>query len=163
MADPTQDAAITRAVPWVLAAFGGAGGVVAALRGTMGIIHAFRDLRREVADLRCDVAALRAEDAKILALVNGDPDREDDWGFAESKRQLRAMKKRVDQFHEIVAGEHGFYSKFAKYDEQIKVWATWRHDVIDKELNRLSLEIGTLEDDHEKTKAEVAQCERRKS
>ena len=155
MPDPTQDEAIVRAVPWVVAAFGGAGGVVAAVRGALGLVHAFRELRREVADLKADVA-------KLMAIVNGNPEREEDWGFAETKRQVRAMKKRVDQFHEIVAGEHGLYSKFARYDERLMEWATWRHDVMDKEMSRIAGEVGAHDDDLEDLRKEVALCERRK-
>ena len=51
----TQDEALTRVVPWVLAVCGGAGGVLALLRAIFGLLHSVEDLKAEAAALRVDV------------------------------------------------------------------------------------------------------------
>jgi len=138
----TQADAIVQVAPWLLAAVGGGSGVWALLR-----------------------AAHRS--AKALELVEAHDkllrgNGEDNWSFPETRRRLRALGKRSDEYHETLHGQHGLYTRIGIHDEKILQWATWRHDVIDKELNRLALEIGGHDGDIEDIRKELAVCERRK-
>jgi hypothetical protein len=87
----------------------------------------------------------------------------DDWSFNETRRRTAALLRKMDEYHEALFGEHGLYSKLAVLDSKILQWAQWRHDVIDRELNRLALEIGGHDGDIEDIRKELALCERRKS
>jgi len=137
----TQAEALSQALPWVLAALGGG-----------GVIHLLRIAHRSAKALEM----VEAHDKLLRG--NGD----DNWSFQETRRRLRAALRKVDEFEEVVHGEHGLYSKFAVLDSKILQWATWRHDVMDKELNRLALEIGGHDGDIEDIRKELAVCERRK-
>ena len=137
----TQDDAIMQAVPWLLAALGG-GGILRALY----VAH------------RAAKAMETVEALDKLVRGNGG----DDWSFPETRRRLRAALRKVDEFEEVVHGEHGLYSKFAVLDSKIIQWATWRHDVMDRDMNRLALEIGGHDGDIEDIRKELAMCERRK-
>lgn len=95
----------------------------------------------------------------IFAYIRKEQDRES--RLAELERVSAALRRKVDEFHEIVAGEHGLYSKLARYDEQIQNWARWRHDVMDKELSRIAGEVGAHDDDIEDIRKELSLCERR--
>lgn len=89
----------------------------------------------------------------IAVIVMGDGNGE--YGWKEGRRRLEAVRKKLDEFHEMAQGEHGFYSIFAAIDAKLNGWAQWRHDVIDKELNRMVLQIGRLEDKHEDLQKEM--------
>lgn len=77
------------------------------------------------------------------------------YGVREARRRLEALGKKINEFQEMASGQHGFYSTFASIDAKLNQWATWRHDVIDKELNRLVLQIGRLEDRFEDLREEI--------
>ena len=137
----TQAEALTQALPWVLAALGGG-----------GVIHLLRIAHRSAKALEM------VEEHDTLLRGNGD----DNWSFQETRRRVKALGRKVDEAGETIHGEHGFYSKFAVLDSKILQWATWRHDVMDKEMNRLALEISGHDGDIEDVRKDLATCERRK-
>jgi hypothetical protein len=97
----------------------------------------------------------------LALVVNGDGNGE--YGYKEARRRLEAIGKKVNEFHEMATGEHGFYATFAAIDAKLNGWATWRHDVIDKDINRLALQIGRLEDKVEDIQKDQSLFERRKA
>lgn len=107
-------------------------------------------------------AARAVEVAEALdKLVRGNGG--DDWSFPETRRRVAALARKADEYHETLHGEHGIYSKLAVHDSQILQWATWRHDVMDKAINRHELHLGNHDDDIEDMRKDIALCERRKS
>lgn len=92
MPDPSQDEAITRAVPWVLAAFGGAGGVVAFVRWLFGIGHAVDDLKREVAELKAENEERKRDANGLGGKVNGLSER-----LVKTDAILEAQTHRIDE------------------------------------------------------------------
>lgn len=97
---------------------------------------------------------------ELALIVKGDGNGE--YGYKEARRRLEAVRKKLDEYHDMATGEHGFYATFAAIDAKLNGWATWRHDVIDKDLNRHALQIGRLEDRVEDIQKEHALFERRK-
>lgn len=80
----------------------------------------------------------------LAKIVHGNGNGE--YGFKEARRRLNAVSTKLDEWHDMATGEHGFYATFAAVDAKLNGWATWRHDVIDKDINRMALQIGRLED-----------------
>jgi chromosome segregation ATPase len=93
MADPvTQEEALTRAVPWILAAAGGGGGLWALLRGLFGVLHEVQDLRREVAELQTENERARVDANGLGAKINALSER-----LVKTDAMLDAQTHRIDE------------------------------------------------------------------
>jgi hypothetical protein len=104
---------------------------VVGVSNVVGFLTSYAFLKRDMIEVRKQVFGEKTEDASV----------------AEMRRVLKGLGKKIDDFHEMTSGEHGFYTKFSAIELHFQKWADWRHDVIDKEISGLALKLGKLEDE----------------